>query len=128
MYAIDVMKQQIFNAMSKIQHSNGYYVNFSYTYQGIYLLSSRMMQEYFYSPADNPDYNTVWNIREQNTAVILFHNVPNGFKSRNLVGCICRDNIIKLDPRCLIHHLPNNYVNDKENLLKLYTIDDIIIQ
>jgi hypothetical protein len=127
MYAIDIMKQQIFHAMSIFQYSNDYYyVNFSYTYQGIYLLNSYFMYEYFNSRADNPDYNTVWGIREQNTAVILFHNVPNGFKSRNLVGCIYQNNEIKLDRRCLIHHLPNKYINDKDNLLKLYRVEDVI--
>ena len=128
MYAIDVMKIQIFHVMPIVKHSDSYfYVNFSYPYQGLYMLNARFMKEYFDSRADNPDYNTVWNIREQNTAVILFHNVPNGFTSRNLVGCVYKDDKIKLDKRCLVHHLPNNYVNDKNNLSKLYKIDDIIV-
>ncbi|MDR2604518.1 MAG: hypothetical protein LBC55_04090 [Desulfovibrio sp.] len=128
MYAIDVMKKQIFHAMGKIQYSDDYYyVNFSYPYQGMYLLNSRLMNEYFSSCADNPDYKTYWGIREQNTAVILFHHVPTGFKSRNLVGCIYQDNTIKFDPRCLIHHLPNNYVNNDGWLSQIYTVDELII-
>lgn len=128
MYAIDVMKVQIFTIMPKIQYSdNYYYVNFLYPYQGIYLLNARFMMEYFDSGADNPDKNSVWPIREQNTAVIFFHNVPSGFTARNLAGCIYQNDAVKLDPRCLIHHLPNNYVNDKEHLAKLYTVDDVII-
>jgi hypothetical protein len=126
-YAVDVMKKQIFRVMPKIRHSdNYYYVNFSYPYQGVYLLNSKLMIEYF-SKADSPDYNSVWGIREQNTAMILFHNVPDGFTSRNLVGCTYKDDIIKLDHRCLIHHLPNNYVKDRDNLSKLYTVDSVIV-
>jgi hypothetical protein len=128
MYAADVRKVQMFHVMPKVQYSNEYYyVNFSYPYQGVYLLNAYQMLEYFDSRADSPDYNTVWGIREQNTAVILFHNVPIGFKSRNLVGCIYKDGIVNLDPRCLIHHLPDNYVNGKINSAKLFTIDDVII-
>lgn len=124
-YAVDVMKQQEFHLMSKIQYDNYYYVNFSYTYQGVYLLNSRLMMEYF-DEAHNPDYKNTWNIREQNTAVVLFHKVPKGFKSRNLVGCTHYGGKIKVDERCLIHHLPNKYVEDKENFSKLYKVDDII--
>jgi hypothetical protein len=127
-YAIDVMKLQLFHVMPKIKYSDNYhYVNFSYPYQGVYLLNAKFMLEYFDSRADSPDYNTVWGIREQNTATILFHNVPPGFTSRNLVGCTYIDSKIMLDSRCLIHHLPNSYVNDKINLAKLFTIDNIII-
>jgi len=127
-YAIDVMKIQIFHAMSSIKCSDSYYyVNFSYPYQGIYLLNAKFMQEYFNSQADNPDYRSVWGIREQNTATILFHNVKKCFTSRNLVGCTYQNENIELDLRCLIHHLPNKYVQDKQNLSKLYKIDNIIV-
>lgn len=129
MFAIDIMKVQIFRVMPSVKCSdNYYYVNFSYPYQGVYLLNAKLMLEYFDSRADNPDYKTVWCIREQNTATIMFHNVQKGFTSRNLVGCFVYHDKIQLDSRCLIHHLPNNYVNDEQNLSKLYSIDDIIIQ
>ena len=85
------------------------------------------MNEYFNSCADSPDYNSVWAIREQNTTVIMFYHVPKGFKSRNLVGCICRDDKIRLDPRCLIHHLPGNYVKDKKRLADFSRVDELVV-
>ena len=125
-YAIDIMKRQKFDAMGKLIFKDDYsYVNLSYPYQGLYLLSHKMMEQYYKSPAYNPDYNTVWPIREMSTATISFYNVPQGFTSRNLVGCNINDGNVSFDERCLIHHLPDKYVNDPENLKKLFVIDDI---
>ena len=127
-YAIDIIKKQIFNAMPRVQFDDNYaYVNLSYPYQGLYLLSANMMKEYFNSPAYNPDYNPVWPIREMSTATISFYNVPNGYTSRNLVGCNIKNNTVHFDERCLIHHLPNKYVNDQENFKKLFNVDNIFI-
>lgn len=127
-YAIDIMKTQIFSVIPYCKQSEEYYyVNMSYPYQGMYLLPRKYMTEYFLGKAYNPDYNPVWPIREMCTSTILFYNVPKGFTSRNLVGVFKNNNII-IDERSLIHHLPDKYVSDNENLKKLKTVNDIIIQ
>ena len=124
--AIDVMVKQIFRVMAYHKLSdNYYYVNLSYPYQGMYLLSKRYMHEYFSGKAYNPDFNPVWPIREMSTATISFYNVPKGFTSRNLLGCVMKNDKIHVDERALIHHLPNKYVADEENLKKILPVNQI---
>jgi len=105
-----------------------YFINLPTPYQGMYLLNRELMLEYLLSPTHNPDVGS-WGIREKAAQGITFTNVPAGFTSRNLVPFDV-DSIDKINPDCLIHHLPNNYANNpitsfgKISLCNLINVDE----
>ena len=67
------------------------------------------MAEYLQMPASEID-KTNWGIREKANQGLTFWNVPPGFQFRAMVGYDVKNQCI--DPRCLIHHLPNSHVMD----------------
>jgi len=85
------------------------YVNFAENYQGLYLLDREGMELHLNSKSSHPD-NGVWGIREKATRGLSLHAVPKKFFSRNLVGINTTSK--QIDPRALIRHLPNNYLED----------------
>jgi len=58
-------------------------------------------------PASEID-KTNWGIREIANQGLTFCKVPDGFQSRPMVGYDVMNQ--RIDPSCLIHHLPNTYV------------------
>lgn len=82
------------------------FINLPELYQGMYLMDRELMSEYFNSPAYNPNFG-VWGIQEKANQGVTFLNVPKYFTTRNLLPYSIKDH--KIDERCLIHHLPNNY-------------------
>ncbi|QWD78218.1 hypothetical protein [Polynucleobacter sp. MWH-Svant-W18] len=89
----------------KVQENLGF-INFPELYQGMYLLDRMLMQEHFQGPSYNPNFG-VWGIQEKAAQGVTFLNVPKGYTTRNLIPYALND--LKIDTRCLIHHLPNNY-------------------
>jgi hypothetical protein len=83
------------------------YVNFVENYQGLYLLDRESMELHLNSKSSHPD-NGDWGIREKATRGLSLHAVPKRFFSRNLVGVNPKSK--RIDPRALIKHLPNNYL------------------
>lgn len=95
-------------------------------YQGLFLYDRELMQEHITSPTfdvvkygriDLIDHNPDWpggGVAERANFAITFQNVPPGFTSRNVV-CV-RSDMGLLDTRAFVHHLPNNYANDKPSL------------
>jgi hypothetical protein len=65
------------------------------------------MELHLNSKSSHPD-NGDWGIREKATRGLSLHAVPRKFFSRNLVGINPKSKSI--DPRALIKHLPNNYL------------------
>ena len=88
------------------------YVNFVENYQGLYLLSREGMKLHLKSKSSHPD-NGEWGIREKATRGLSLHEVPGKFYSRNLVGVDSKTK--QIDPRALIRHLPNNYLDDRSS-------------
>jgi hypothetical protein len=50
-------------------------------------------------------------VAERASFVLTYHNVPIGHTSRNVLPFSKYYSLI--DNRCLIHHIPNNYTNDR---------------
>jgi hypothetical protein len=85
------------------------FVNLPNPYQGMYLLDRALMSEHLSGPSSSPDFGS-WPIREKAAQGLTFANPPPGFASRNVVPYL--PGAGKLDERCFVHHLPNNYAND----------------
>jgi hypothetical protein len=112
-FSTDVTQPVCFNDVPKVLLSDQYcYINFSQSYQGMYLLDRELMAEHLRGPSSNPDFGQ-WHIREKATQGLTFVNVPAGFYSRNLVG-FDREKFY-VDPDCRIHHLPNNYADNPDS-------------
>lgn len=111
LYSSDVIVPAIYKDTSKLVFKDGSYafLNLNYPYQGLALMDRELMEEYLQMPAAEID-KTNWGIREKANQGLTFWNVPPGFQTRPMVGYDVKNQC--LDPRCLVHHLPNSYVAD----------------
>lgn len=124
LYSSDVMDRLELGKLPKVQLSENYcYVNLPQPYQGIYFLDRELMAEHLSGASSVPEYSP-WGIREKAAAGITFMNVPKGCFSRNFIGYDLSAGKIDLD--CMIHHLPNNYVNNPDINLGSIKISDLI--
>ncbi len=116
LYSSDVLAPSIYEDTSRLVLKDGSYafLNLNYPYQGLALLDRELMEEYLSMPAAEID-KTKWGIRERANQCLIFWNVPPGFQFRPMVGYDV--NSQRIDPRCLVHHLPNSYVTDPEKEL-----------
>jgi hypothetical protein len=85
------------------------FVNLPNPYQGMYFLDRALMEEHLSGSSSSPDFGP-WRIREKAAQGLTFANPPTGFTSRNLVPYL--PGTQKIDERCFVHHLPNNYANN----------------
>jgi hypothetical protein len=85
------------------------FVNLPHPYQGMYLLDRALMTEHLNGPSSGPDFGP-WPIREKAAQGLTFANPPQGFSSRNVVPYL--PGAQRIDERCFVHHLPNNYANN----------------
>ena len=99
----------IYEDTSKLVFKDGNYafLNLNYPYQGMALWDRGLVAEYLQMPASEID-KTNWGIREIANQGLTVWKVPDGFRSRPMVGYDVMNQ--RIDPRCLIHHLPNTYV------------------
>ena len=86
------------------------FVNLPNPYQGMYFLDRALMAEHLSGPSSSPDFGPWWPIREKAAQGLTFADPPKGFKSRNVVPYLPGSH--KIDERCFVHHLPNNYANN----------------
>ena len=116
LYRSDVIAQATYEDTSKQVFKDGSYafLNLKYPYQGLALLDRALMAEYLQMPASAID-QTNGGIREKANQGLTFWNVPPGFQSRPMVGFDVKKQ--RIDPRCLIHHLPKTYVMDPKEPL-----------
>ena len=114
LYSSDVIAPAVYEDTSKLVFKDGSYafLNLNYPYQGLALMDRELMEEYLQMPAAEID-KTNWGIREKANQGLTFWNVPTGFQTRPMVGYDVKNQC--LDPRCLVHHLPNSYVVDPES-------------
>jgi len=94
-------------ALPRIQvEENLGFINFPELYQGMYLLDRELMLEHLNGSTYSPN-SGVWGIQERAAQGVTFANVPKGYTTRNLIPY--KIDSLKIDERCLIHHVPNNY-------------------
>ena len=87
-----------------------HFVSLPTPYQGMYLLDRELMAEHLAGPSSHPEQHPGgWEAREKAAQGLTFSNVPAGFYARNVVPYLPMER--RVDPRCLVHHLPNNYAN-----------------
>jgi hypothetical protein len=85
------------------------FLNLPTPYQGMYFLDRELMAEHLNGPSSGPDFGP-WPIREKAAQGLTFANPPQGFSSRNVIPFLPGQG--KIDERCFVHHLPNNYANN----------------
>jgi len=125
LYSSDVITRSIFDKLPRIKETESYYyVNLPYPYQGMYLLDRELMHEHLTGPSSVPQ-NTPWDIREKAAAGLTFIKIPKGCVSRNFIGYDFENKCI--DPNSLIHHLPNNYVDNPDTPLGKIKVNELII-
>jgi hypothetical protein len=128
-YSSDAQEQFYFQKLPKVFKNLDYvFINLPHPYQGMYLLTRELMLEHLNGKSSNPDSDSGgWFIREKAAQGLTFQNVPEGYTSRNLVGF----NLInrKFDPRSFIHHLPDNYANQRSphHTLGSIQVDNVIL-
>jgi hypothetical protein len=120
-YSTDCIQRTPIESLPRIRISEEFlFVNLTNPYQGMYLLDRELMSEHLSGKSSNPDFGLTeeavqpqtlrfWGIREKAAQGLTFHNVREGFISRNLVPYKVKQH--EIDRRCLIHHTPNNYAN-----------------
>lgn len=124
-YSSDLLGKLFFNNLPKIKKSNRYcYLSLPYPYQGMYFFDRELMREHLQGPSSIPQHHR-WGIREQAAAGLTFSNVRDNFFSRNLIGYDVGAK--KIDIGCLIHHLPNNYVDQANVLLGKIKVNELIV-
>jgi hypothetical protein len=125
LYSTDVITRSVFDKLPRIKETESYYyVNLPYPYQGMYLLDRELMHEHLTGPSSIPE-RTPWDIREKAAAGLTFIKIPKGCVSRNFIGYDFENKCI--DPNSLIHHLPNNYVDNLGTPLGKIKVNELII-
>jgi len=128
-YSSDAQEQFYFPRLPKVFKTPEYaFINLPHPYQGMYLLTRDLMLEHLNSKSSNPDSDTSdWFIRERAAQGLTFQNVPAWCTSRNFVGFDITKQ--KFDSRCFVHHLPDNYANQRSSHHTLGTIqvDNVIL-
>lgn len=123
-YSSDAMGSADPRSLPTILFKNNYaFVNLPWPYQGMYLLDREQMAEHLYGPSSHPNFGS-WNIQEKAAQGLTFAAVPQGFTSRNLVGY--RVDFGQIDENCLVHHLPNNYIDMPGTLLGKTPINGMV--
>jgi hypothetical protein len=135
LYSTDVMERMsMYDCPTFDVENKGSFISIVYPYQGIYFLDRELMYEHLNGPSSNPDFehNNVGlfrvngpQIREKAALALTYVNVPEGFRSRNLLPY--DEKTRQIDPRSFVHHLPNNYTNDPSHKIGKLQINDLFI-
>jgi hypothetical protein len=126
-YSTDVTSKVDPMAIPKVVFKElGYaYFNLPQPYQGMYFLDRELMEEHLTSQSCSPDFGK-WGIREKAAQGVTFLNVPKGFTSRNLIGY--NVTLERIDERCLIHHITDNYIVNSNTPFSKIRIRDLFSQ
>jgi hypothetical protein len=139
-YSSDCIQRFQINSLPRIQiREDLLFVNLHTPYQGMYFLDRALMSEHLSGKSSSPDFGIIdeaiqpqtlrfWGIREKAAQGLTFHNVREGFISRNLIPYKLKSH--EIDKRCLIHHTPNNYANQltRTNLFGTIPIKGLVIE
>ena len=111
-YSSDCLMPHVARCLPHVRgDKNLMYVNLPTPYQGTYLLDRELMQVHLNNHSSHPNFGQ-WGIPEKATQGLTYFNFPKGFRSRMVIPY--NESQDQIDPRCLIHHLPNNYINRAE--------------
>lgn len=123
-FATDVTKRLPLGTLPALKLEDDYaYLNLPQPYQGMYLLDRALMEEHLAGSSSSPESGG-WGIRERAAQGLTFAAVPSGCYSRNFIGHDLR--ATRVDPDCLIHHLPNNYANDAASVFAKIPVAELI--
>ncbi len=114
-------------ALPRIQVQKNFgFINFPELYQGMYLLDRELMLEHLSGLTYSPN-SGVWGIQEKAAQGLTFANVPRGYSTRNLIPY--KIDSLKIDERCLIHHVPNNYAQPEPNgkIVITESVDNLLV-
>lgn len=98
------------------------FVNLFVCYQAMYFLDRECMARHLSGDSSNPNAG-MWHIRERASQALTFVDVPEGFRCRYVVPMDIATK--RLDERCMVHHLPNNYVFDPKSLFAKLWLGDL---
>lgn len=104
-------------------------VNLENPYQAFYVLDRALAAEHFSRPRSalrsRAAMSVPLGVRERAAAGPLFYHVPPGLKSRNVVPVLIEGGRQRLDPECLVEHLPGNYSRDPGSAFGSLKLDDL---
>lgn len=102
------------------------FINLPNPYQAMFFYDRELMEEHAasetfditrYGRIEMIDHNKNWGgggVAERANYALTFVNVPPGFTSRNIIPFF--EKYMLIDPRCFVHHLPNNYANNMPDI------------
>ena len=112
-YSSNVIAPASYENTSKLVFKDGGYafLNLNDPYQGLALMDRELMEEYLQMLAAEIN-QTNWGNPQKANQGLTFWNGPPGFQCRPMVGYEVNNQ--RIDPRCLVHHLPNSYGSDSK--------------
>lgn len=120
-YAVDIMSTHTEHTIKRYSKN---YINLSDNHQGMYMMDRVMMKEYLSSMASKPPYGTGRHkgIIESSAEGLLYHNVPEGYYSRNLIHF--KYNMPDING--IIHHCSDSYVTNRDVPVAKILVKDCI--
>lgn len=120
-YAVDIIS---IHTQDTIKRYLKNYINLSDNHQGMYMMDRSMMKEYLSCVASKPPYGTMRHkgIIESSAEGLLYHNVPEGYYSRNLIHFQYN----MPDINSIIHHCSDSYVKNKDVPVAKILVKDCI--
>ena len=137
-YLVDFIDKINLNKLPIIKINNKQiFVNHKFPYQGMYIYDRNLMREYLSSEAINPDcgYGGVninyinkdminLSLLEKSNIGLTYMNIPEGFNNRMLTLFDRSKNTF--DNNCLIHHLSNKYVGQKNSIFSKIQLKTVL--
>lgn len=135
-YAVNQKKNKLNTRPRIIINNDICFANPENPYQAMYFYDRELMEEHLYSSSSNPDYgHGAYNISTLNQTMINFDlvakanvglaykSIPEGFFSRYVIPVNSKKKLIQ--DYCLIKHLPNKYISDKNTYFGKVKIEDV---
>jgi hypothetical protein len=109
-YVTDTPRPLQISTLPRVEPSEtSHFVGLPTPFQGGYLLDRELVTEYLSGLPHVWGQGRHWGGPEGELEGLTFANVPDGFHARNVVPYLPVER--RVDPRCLVHHLPNNYAS-----------------
>ena len=132
-YSSDVIEKMSLYDCSVLNIENkNTYIGIVYPYQAMYLLDRELMIEHLNGVSSCPDFDhsdggliriPSHKTRERAALCLTFINVPEGFRSRNLLPFDSARKALKSE--CFVHHIPDNYANDLNQIAGKIRVDEL---
>lgn len=113
-----------------INSRNDGFINNKNPYQAIYLMDRDLMKEYLNGPASTVDFGffneemrNKYPIKELVNINIAYFNIPSGYYNRYMIPFTSKKEIPDF---CLINHLSNKYVNEKNSIFSKINVNELL--